>query len=96
MLHLFFLHRDQFFVEWFLPHLHYLNQGNLLRGIDMDGFGLQTTNDFIQEFTVFLTILLTFKEWQYGLWNFQTGGTKLQRFLHKNQHTQRKLLKFEF
>ena len=26
--------------------------------------------------------------WQYGLWGFQTGGTKLERFLPKNQHTQ--------
>ena len=26
--------------------------------------------------------------WQYGLWSFQTGGTKLERFLPKNQHTQ--------
>ena len=33
--------------------------------------------------------------WQYGLWSFQAGGTKLERFLHKNQHTQRKLLNFE-
>ena len=33
--------------------------------------------------------------WQYGLWSFQTRGTKLERFLHKNQHTQRKLLNFE-
>ena len=33
--------------------------------------------------------------WQYGLWIFQTGGTKLERFLPKNQHTQRKLLNFE-
>ena len=33
--------------------------------------------------------------WQYGLWSFQTGGTKLDRFLPKNQHTQRKLLNFE-
>ena len=32
--------------------------------------------------------------WQYGLWSFQSGGTKLERFLHKNQHTQRKLLNF--
>ena len=30
--------------------------------------------------------------WQYGLWSFQT---KLERFLPKNQHTQRKLLNFE-
>ena len=34
--------------------------------------------------------------WQYGLWSFQAGGTKLERSLHKNQHTQRKLLNFEF
>ena len=33
--------------------------------------------------------------WQYGLWRFQAGGTKLERFLPKNQHTQRKLLNFE-
>jgi hypothetical protein len=33
--------------------------------------------------------------WQYGLWSFQTGGTKLERFSHKNQHTLRKLLNFE-
>ena len=34
--------------------------------------------------------------WQYGLWSFQMGYTKLKRFLHKNQHSQRKLLNFEF
>ena len=33
--------------------------------------------------------------WQYGLWSFQTGVTKLERFLSKNQHTQRKLFNFE-
>ena len=33
--------------------------------------------------------------WQYGLWSFQTGGTKLERFLPKNQLTQRILLNFE-
>ena len=33
--------------------------------------------------------------WQYGLWSFQIGGTILERFLPKNQHTQRKLLNFE-
>ena len=27
---------------------------------------------------------------------FKWEGTKLERFLHKNQHTQRKLLNFEF
>ena len=30
-----------------------------------------------------------------GFWNFQTGGTKLERFFPKNQHPQRKLLNFE-
>ena len=34
--------------------------------------------------------------WQYGLWSFQMGDTKLERFLPKNQLTQRKLLNFEF
>ena len=34
--------------------------------------------------------------WQYRLWSFQAGGTKLERFFHTNQHTQRKLLNFEF
>ena len=32
--------------------------------------------------------------WQYGLWSFQTGVTKLERFLPKNQHTQRKIIEF--
>ena len=27
---------------------------------------------------------------------FKRGGTKLERFLHKNQYPQRKLLNFEF
>ena len=35
------------------------------------------------------------KLWQQGLWSFQGRGTKLERFLHKNQHDQRKLLNFE-
>jgi hypothetical protein len=34
--------------------------------------------------------------WQYGLWSFQAEDKKLEKFLHKNQHTQRKLLNFEF
>ena len=33
--------------------------------------------------------------WQYGLWSFQMGGTKLKIVLPKNQHTPRKLLNFE-
>ena len=33
--------------------------------------------------------------WQYGLWSFQTGGSKLERFLPKNQHAKRIFLNFE-
>ena len=36
------------------------------------------------------------KLWQYRLWSFQGGATKLERFLPKNQLTQRKWLNFEF
>ena len=32
--------------------------------------------------------------WQYGLWSFKAGGTRLEIIFHKNQHTQRKLLNF--
>ena len=42
-----------------------------------------------------ITTNLTSALWKYGLWSFQTGGTKLERFLPKNQHTQRKFLNFE-
>ena len=33
--------------------------------------------------------------WHYRLWSFKTRDTKLERFLQKTQHTQRKLLNFE-
>ena len=36
-----------------------------------------------------------FPLWQYGLWSFQAGGTKLESFLPKNQHIQRKSLNFD-
>ena len=35
------------------------------------------------------------KIWQYRLWSFKSGDTKLERFLLENQHTQRKSLNFE-
>ena len=46
-------------------------------------------------YTVHCTRTCLWPLWQYGLWSFQAGGTKLERFLTKNQHTQRKLLNFE-
>ena len=50
---------------------------------------------YMQKFAVSDKIVSTWSLWQYGLWRFQTGGTNLERFLPKNQHTQRKLLNFE-
>ena len=38
---------------------------------------------------------MIYSVWQYRLWSFQTRGMNLERFLPKNQHTQRKLLYFE-
>ena len=38
---------------------------------------------------------LSCEVWQYGLWSFQAGSTKLERFLQKNQHIQRKFWNFE-
>ena len=46
-------------------------------------------------FLILVVALQVCNLWQYGLWSFQTGGTKLERVLPKNQHTQRQLLNFE-
>ena len=43
----------------------------------------------------FCTKMVSAQLWQYGLWSFQEGGTKLERCLPKNQHTQKKFLNFE-
>ena len=50
---------------------------------------------FTQGPTLCSLLLVLCRIWQYGFWSFQTGCTKLERFLHKNQHTQRNLLNFE-
>ena len=39
--------------------------------------------------------MIKYRLWHYGLWSFQAGGTKLERFWPKNQHTLRKFLNFE-
>ena len=44
----------------------------------------------------FCYIITIYRAWQYRLWSFQIGGTKVERFLLKNQHIQRKFLNFEF
>ena len=39
--------------------------------------------------TQFANFLGTYSRvWQSGLWSFQTEDTKLEKILHKNQHTQ--------
>ena len=40
--------------------------------------------------------ITVFPLWHYRLWSFKSRDTKLEIFLHKNQHTQRKLLNFDF
>ena len=40
-------------------------------------------------------LFLVLAIWLYRLWSLPTGDTKLERFLPKNQHTQRQLLNFE-
>jgi hypothetical protein len=56
-------------------------------------FGCYVFHGFLFSNTIFL--LQTSTLWQYESWSFQTGGTKLERFLPKNQHTRRKLFNFE-
>ena len=52
--------------------------------------------NFHQGLKVSNCLLSRYKQlWHYRLWSFKTRDTKLERFLHKNQHTQRKLLNFE-
>ena len=52
-------------------------------------YGFHAENIFWKQLGTYIHL------WQYGLWSFQTGGTKLERFLPKNQHTHYKLLNFE-
>ncbi len=53
------------------------------------------SNGFFQTYVQDHVILTGRRPWQYGLWSFQTGYVKLERFLPKNQHNQRELLNFE-
>ena len=49
----------------------------------------------LRNFCVWAKFFYFWTIWQYGLWSFQTVGTKLERFLPQNQHTQILLLNFE-
>ena len=52
---------------------------------------------FLWKFVVSSSIqqkMLYYVLWQYELWSFQTGGTKLERFLPKNQYTKKEIIEF--
>ena len=63
--------------------------------LSLDNAQVQSHCNIYAQFSAYQRNVVHFTVWQYGLWSFQTGGTKLERFLPKNQHTQRKLLNFE-
>ena len=53
--------------------------------------GIFNGQDFLtlSEYTDNMAKWAGYKVWQYGLWSFQAGGTKLERFLPKNQQTEK-------
>ena len=58
-----------------------LKPDNILLKSDTGGVSLK-----IADFGIAKLLNQDDQVWQYGLWSFQTGGTKLERFLPKNQH----------
>ena len=71
-----------------------------MKKMDLDGVLPKLTkmaniSQEIGETADLIVVSTLYTVWQYGLWSFQKGYTKLERFSHKNQHTQRKLLNFE-
>ena len=70
---------------------------------DIDAVFSLTDTDFTRqmwncEFRVSYRLILRYAYLllQHGLWSFQTGDTKLERFLPKNHNIQRKWLNFDF
>ena len=74
-------------------------QGKILRNDNSNQ--ICGKNAYVREMTEqkiganFLLLLHKYTLWHYRLWSFKTRDTKLERLLHKNQHTQWKLLNFE-
>ena len=64
-----------------LPLLAFIPETNLVGNFDADMWEFFNYNVSVV--------------WHYGLSSFQAGNTKLERFLPKNQHTQRRFLNFE-
>ena len=68
----------------YVPHFDFLST----QGVVVVGGGVvvvQSTEPVVH----------SLKVWYYQLWSFKTRDTKLERFLHTNQYTQRKLLNLE-
>ena len=53
-------------------------------------------NEYVATILAFASYLCTVIVWQYGLWSFQMGDTKLDKYLLTNQKNERKLYKYEF
>ena len=96
---IFFIPNDIFAKPMFLTYL--IETSFYLENIDNTGLSVTILHDRTMHFSLKYDVILkhqyeyVYTIWQYGLWSFQTWGTKLERFLPKNQHTQRKLLNFE-
>jgi hypothetical protein len=71
------LENEEFFEDFF-----FLNQLPI-RNVCLQSYEFLNIQMVFDEKTIYIGI------WQYGLWSFQTGDTKLERFLPKNQLTQR-------
>ena len=76
---------------WKIPESLIICNSFLITNYEFLYFAKTNHNGIMKKSTCYLDSPL----WQYGLWRFQRGGTKLERFLPKNQHTQGKLLDFE-
>ena len=74
-----------------LVNCHVISAGSLLQLLD--NFVDAALEDGVPQ--VSFSKRYSYAVWQYRLWSFQAGGTKLEIFLPKNQHTRRKLLNFE-
>ena len=57
---------------------------------------IQIANNQMTYLRVYICHEILCEIWQYGWKSFQTGNTKLERFLPMNQRASRKLLNFEF
>ena len=90
-------HRSLFMDPWRLLYLNYLRARRAVKKFfrqPIDSFE-RRRNSLRSVGSNRFKALWCSRVWQYGLWRFYTGVTKLERFLPKNQHNQRKLLNFE-